>query len=78
LPGFEATAWFALVAPAGTDAALVEKASDDVNAVFQDPSLVKRLEESGTFTRRMDASQLRAFIDVQKRRWSPVVQRFGL
>ena len=78
LPGFEATAWFALVAPAGTDAALVEKASGDVNAALQDPSLVKRLEETGTFTRRMDASQLKAFIDVQKRRWSPVVQKFGL
>lgn len=78
LPGFEATAWFALAAPAGTDADIVRKAAADVNAVLQEPSLVKRFEEIGTFTRQMNSTELKAFIEVQKVRWSPVVQKFGI
>lgn len=77
LPGFVATAWFALAAPAGTDAEIIRKATADVNAVLQDPGLAQRLEEIGTFARQMNAAELKNFIEAQKLRWSPVVQKFG-
>jgi tripartite-type tricarboxylate transporter receptor subunit TctC len=78
LPGFEATAWFALAAPVGTDADIVRKAAEDVNAVLQDSSLAKRFEEIGTFTRQMNSAELKTFIETQKNRWAPVVQKFGM
>jgi len=77
LPGFEATAWFALVAPAGTDAEIIRKATSDVDAVLKYPDLGRRLEEIGTFPRGMNAAELQRYIDAQKQRWSPVVQKFG-
>ena len=78
LPGFEATAWFALTAPAGTDAEIIRKVTDDVGSVLQDPSLAKRLEEIGTFTRQMSSADLKEFIESQKVRWNPVVQKFAM
>lgn len=77
LPGFEATAWFALAAPAGTDADMIRKATDDVDAVLRDPGLAKRLEEIGTFPRQMNSAELQNYIEAQKLRWLPVVRKFG-
>jgi len=78
LPGFEATAWFALAAPAGTDADIIRKTTVDVNAVLQDPALAKRFEEIGTFTPRMNSAEVKDFIDAQKVRWTSIVQKFGI
>jgi tripartite-type tricarboxylate transporter receptor subunit TctC len=78
LPGFEATAWLALVAPPGTPASLADKIANDVGAVLDDTAVVGRLEELGTFVRRMSPSELAGFIKAQRAKWSPVVQKFGV
>jgi tripartite-type tricarboxylate transporter receptor subunit TctC len=77
LPGFEATAWFMLAAPQGTNADIVRQIGKDVDAVLQEPAVRKRLEELGTFTRSMPADEMNAFIEQQKKNWAPVVQRVG-
>jgi len=43
LPGFEAVAWYAFAAPAGTPGAIVDKINAGVNAALRDPEIVKRL-----------------------------------
>ncbi|MGB7036214.1 MAG: tripartite tricarboxylate transporter substrate binding protein [Xanthobacteraceae bacterium] len=43
LPGFQAVAWFALVAPAGTPVAVVDKINASVNQALHDPEIQKRL-----------------------------------
>lgn len=45
LPGFEAVAWFALVAPAGTPVAVVDKINASVNQALHDPEIRKRLAD---------------------------------
>jgi len=45
LPGFEAVAWYAFVAPAGTPAAIVAKVNAGVNEALRDPEIQKRLAE---------------------------------
>lgn len=77
LPGFDATAWLALVAPPGTPAPLAARIANDVGAVLNDPAVVARLEELGTFVKRKSPAELAAFIDAQRAKWAPVVQRFG-
>lgn len=77
LSGFDATAWLALVAPAGTPAPLAEKIATDVGAVLNDPAVVSRLEELGTFVKRKSPAELAAFIEAQRAKWAPVVRKFG-
>jgi tripartite-type tricarboxylate transporter receptor subunit TctC len=43
LPGFEATAWFAVVAPPGTPKQIVAKLNADINEALRDPTVAKRL-----------------------------------
>jgi len=43
LPGFEATAWFAIVAPPGTPKQIVSKLNADINEALRDPTVRKRL-----------------------------------
>jgi tripartite-type tricarboxylate transporter receptor subunit TctC len=78
LPGFEATAWVALAAPPGTSPALAARISRDVDAVLDDKAVVARLEELGTYVKRMSPVELTSFIKDQRVKWAPVVQKFGV
>jgi tripartite-type tricarboxylate transporter receptor subunit TctC len=78
VPGFEATAWVALVAPPGIPAAIATQIGADVDRILGDPDVVKRLDEIGTFVHRMSAPELAAFIKAQRAKWLPVVQKFGV
>jgi tripartite-type tricarboxylate transporter receptor subunit TctC len=78
LPGFAAAGWLTLVAPPGTPPDLVHRIGEDARAVLTDATVATRLEESGTFPRAMTDAQLSAFIDAERRKWAPVVQKFGV
>lgn len=78
LPGFEATAWLALVAPPGTPAPITAQIGDDVDAILKTPAMAKRLEDVGTFVRPMPANELAIFVKAQRAKWLPVVQKFGV
>jgi tripartite-type tricarboxylate transporter receptor subunit TctC len=45
LPGFAAVTWYAIVAPAGTPAAIVDKVNAGVNEALHDPDIQKRLAD---------------------------------
>jgi tripartite-type tricarboxylate transporter receptor subunit TctC len=78
VPGFEATAWVALVAPPGTPAAIATQISADVDRILGEPQIVKRLDDLGTFVHPMAAPELAGFIKAQRAKWLPVVQKFGV
>lgn len=78
LPGFEATAWFALVAPAGTPRSITDQIGKEVEAELRNPDVAKRLEKIGTFPRDVTPDTLAAFIQAQKAKWEPVVRGSGL
>ena len=45
LPGFEAVAWFGIVAPPKTPAAIAEKVAAGVAEALKNPDVLKRLDE---------------------------------
>jgi tripartite-type tricarboxylate transporter receptor subunit TctC len=47
LPGYEATAWFALVAPAGLPRAIVNRLHREAAAMQRLPAVVERFAEAG-------------------------------
>jgi tripartite-type tricarboxylate transporter receptor subunit TctC len=49
LPGYEATLWFGMLAPAGTPAAVVNRLARDLGEVMSDPALRSRFN-TGDFT----------------------------
>ena len=47
IPGFDATAWIVLMAPAGTPPALVSRIQAEVKKALDDPGVRQQLEAQG-------------------------------
>jgi tripartite-type tricarboxylate transporter receptor subunit TctC len=77
LPGFEATAWLALVAPPGTPRGLADRIAREVDEVLGDPAFIAKLKETGTFARHRPTSELPAFIAAEREKWSRIVKQYG-
>jgi tripartite-type tricarboxylate transporter receptor subunit TctC len=77
LPGFAASGWFILVAPAKTPENVAEAINADLRLVLSNPEMKSRLEAVGTFTRSLSIPDLREFIRTQEALWRPVVQRLN-
>ncbi len=75
---FHATGWFALMAPSGTPEVILQKVSDDLRAVLENPELRRRIEAIGTYARPMSRAETVAFIAREQELWQPVVRKIGL
>jgi tripartite-type tricarboxylate transporter receptor subunit TctC len=75
LPGFSATGWQVLVAPLGTPAPIVSKASTDLAKVVNDPDFKKRLANVGSYSRAMTPEQTLAFVDKEQQTWLPILNK---
>src|SRR6267142_2518782 len=77
LPGYEATAWYGIAAPAGTPAAIVERLNQELNAAFTDPKMKARIAElGGTPLPGSPADFARLFAD-EAEKWAKVVKASG-
>ena len=73
-PGFESTAWFAIVAPARTPAAIVGRLNRAVVAALRDPAVATRLGDLGAVTIASSPDVLAAKIRDEIARWGVVVK----
>ena len=77
LPGFEASSWFGMAAPAGTPPALAERINAAVLAALADPALRERLATAGAEPDALDAAGFTRFVAAERGRWGRVVQASG-
>ena len=81
--GFEATAWFGVLAPAGTPRAIVERLGREVDAVAREPAFRARIEPLGgeppglTPDGGTSPAAFGAFLAAERRKWQEVAQRSG-
>jgi tripartite-type tricarboxylate transporter receptor subunit TctC len=78
LPGFEATSWHGLFAPAGTPRPVVETLAGEVKRIFQQPDVQKTLSEVGAVPSPMTPAEFAEFIAAERRKWQDVVQAAGV
>ncbi len=78
-PGFEYVGWFALLAPAGTPAAIVQKANRDTDKVLTDPEVAQRLFDLGLVNEGAGTPEsLGDFLRAERERWAKLVKEIGL
>lgn len=65
LPAYSSVGWFGLLAPAGTDPAIVSRLSDVVVMAMQDPSVVQALGAQGIEPKSSSPADFAAFIQSQ-------------
>ena len=79
LPGLdESSTWAALVAPAGTAAAIIDKIHREVASIYADAAMSAKLEKMGILPTASGApAELDAFIRSETERWSKVFKDSG-
>ncbi len=77
-PGIDASAWFGLVAPAGTQTAVVDQMNRGVNQALAQPELQRKLTSIGAVAMPGDAQVFAAFVQAERDRWLPVARDLGL
>jgi tripartite-type tricarboxylate transporter receptor subunit TctC len=78
LPGFDASQWYGLLAPAATDAAIVETLSRICAQTMAAPEMVARLEAEGAEGLTSTPQGFAAHIAAEMERWGVIARRAGL
>jgi tripartite-type tricarboxylate transporter receptor subunit TctC len=78
VPGYDATNWWGLVAPAGTPAAVVSKLHSELEALLKSAETKKRLESEGADVVRMDPAEFGRFLSAEMVKWTKVVREAGI
>lgn len=74
LPGFEAAAWFAFVAPPKTPAAILDRINGAVNEALHDPGVLQRLAELSAEPVGGSRQETAAFMHADEARWRQVIE----
>ncbi|MBN9537561.1 MAG: hypothetical protein BGN99_32410 [Alphaproteobacteria bacterium 65-37] len=78
LPGFEASSWFALVAPAGTPPEIVARLNAEAAKILKDPKMVEQFAQRGIRLVGNPAAEFAAFIPKERARWGDIVKASGV
>ena len=77
LPGFDITAWYGFLAPAGTPREIVKKIHDDAVTIIRRPDFLERLDRDGIEPVGNTPEEFAAQIRADLARWSKVVKAAG-
>lgn len=77
LGGFDITGWYAIIAPAGTPAAVSNRLSKEIATALQNPQLQSQLAASGYEPVGSTPQELGAHINREIDRWAAVVKATG-
>ena len=78
-PGFDMVGWFAIVAPAGTPAAAIQRFNRDLDAVLRDREVAERIHAVGPETEGAGTpEQLAAFLRAEHERWAAITKEIGV
>ena len=76
VPGYEATIWLGLMAPAGTPKPVIDKLNAAVNAAIKRPDIVKLWTEQGAIPMAMSPEEFDKFLRGDIVKWAEVVKKF--
>jgi tripartite-type tricarboxylate transporter receptor subunit TctC len=77
LPGFEATTWFAMFAPANTPKAVIDKLNAEVVRIFKLPDVAERLKTLGLEAVLSSPDELAKYQATEIVKWAKVVKDSG-
>jgi tripartite-type tricarboxylate transporter receptor subunit TctC len=78
VPGYEATIWLGLMAPAGTPKPIVEQLSGAVNKVINSPDVKDNWAKQGATPMGMTPEQFGKFMRADIRKWAKLVKETGM
>ena len=77
IPGFEATTWFALFAPAGTPKPVIDRLHAEVVKVFRMPDVADKLKTLGLEAVLSSPDELASYQAAEIQKWTKVLKESG-
>ena len=77
-PGFDAPAWWAVLAPAKTPPDILKRMTEELNKALKNPDVAKKMEAQGIDVMGGSAETATAFINKQMDTWAKVVKDNGI
>jgi tripartite-type tricarboxylate transporter receptor subunit TctC len=74
VPGFEAQAWWGMLAPAGTPDAIVNRMHAALQKALQEPAVKERLQQMGVVVTATSPAELDRFVKNEIEKWGKVVR----
>jgi tripartite-type tricarboxylate transporter receptor subunit TctC len=78
VPGYVATNWWGVVAPAGTPQPIVDKLHDAIAELLNSEATKKYLDNEGAAPVHMSSAEFGTFIAAEIAKWGPVVKKAGM
>ena len=78
IPGYEASSWFGLLAPAGTPTAIVNRLNADASKILALPRIQEQLSRGGADPAGSTPAELDAHLKAEVARWTSVVRDAGI
>ena len=78
IPGYQASTWFGVFAPAGTPREIVAKLNAELNKALSAPELTEHLRLEGAEAVGGTPEEFRTFVRGEIERWAPVVKSAGV
>jgi len=77
LPGFEATSWYCVVAPAGTPKAIIDRLNAEIVKALNTPEMRQRLADDGAEVESSTPAELARFVHAEIAKWAKAVRDSG-
>ena len=74
VPGYDISAWFGLLAPAGTPASIVSKLHDELVSIVQLPEVREKMLIQGLEPTTNTPEEFAAMIKIEVVRWGKIVE----
>jgi tripartite-type tricarboxylate transporter receptor subunit TctC len=78
LPGYEATIWLGIMAPAGTPKPIVDKLNAEINKVLSLPELKTQWAQQGAQPLIMTPAEFEAYLRKDIEKWAKVIETAGI
>ncbi len=78
VPGYEATNWWGIVAPAGTPRPVIERLHKELSVILASAETKKRFETEGGEAAQMSPEEFGRFIASETVKWAKVVKDAGI
>ena len=78
LAGYEASAWFGIVAPAGIPAGIADRLNSEIGAILEDAAISRQLADMGMTPIPSSRADFQKRIQADMEKWKPVVLKANL
>jgi len=78
MPGFEATIWYGLLAPARTPEPILDRLSAEVMKILKEPEVLAKLKDLAFVPAKESRQEFEAYIAIENTKWRKIVQDAGI